>query len=142
MCGPYFNFAASPKASEYHVHIYFDAQDAWERMQAQTLARELLHRFPGKVSGGQQVGKVGPHTRHNIEVDIKPEAFGEVVQALQMNSQGLSVLIHPRTGDELFDHQSAALWLGKPVPFNEKFFEQVLAQQSGQAIAPRRPKFF
>ena len=31
--------------------------------------------------------------------------------------------VHPRTGDELLDHGDAAMWIGKPVAFNEAFFD-------------------
>lgn len=139
MCGIYFNRAAVSKVSEYHVHIYFDEKGA-NGWMAHMLAQQLIAAFPGKVSGGNKVGVVGPHSRPNIEVDIKPVAFGEVLQMLQMNSNGLSVLIHPRTGDEHFDHLSAALWLGEPVPFNMGFFDRLGEAQARRAAGPRPPR--
>lgn len=137
MCGPYFNFSAA-KASEYHIHIY--TRDGWEDVVATSLAQELRNVARGKVSGAHKVGRIGPHTLENVEVDIAPEAFGDVVRFLQMNAQGLSILIHPRTGDEVFDHKQAALWIGMPVPFNEAFFAQIVANQN--ARPPRRPPSF
>lgn len=134
MCGPYFNFSAT-KASQYHVHIYFDDQSELNRFEAETLMHMLLEKFPGKVTGGYEVGKIGPHTRANFEVDIKPEAFGDVIQALQLAGTGLSILIHPRTGDELFDHKKAAMWLGVPVAFNEMFFDSLRKVQQAEANA-------
>ena len=141
MCGPYFNFSAA-KVSEYHIHIY--TRDGWEDFLATALAGELQERFPGQVSAAHKVGKVGPHTLDNTEVDIKPEAFGDVVRFLQMNAQGMSILIHPRTGDEFFDHKQAAMWIGEPVAFNDKFFDAIHAAQSRQANAQarRRPPNF
>lgn len=139
MCGIYFNQAAVSKVSEYHVHIYADAQgnNGW---MAHMLAQKLIAAFPGQVSGGSHVGVVGPHSRPNVEVDIKPEAFGAVLQMLQLNSNGLSVLIHPRTDDEHFDHLSAALWLGEPVPFNMAFFDRLAQAQARPPRGPQPPK--
>lgn len=137
MCGPYFNFSAA-KSREYHIHIY--ARDGWEVVLATSLAAQLRKLAPGKVSDAHKVGRVGPHTLENVEVDIAPEAFGEVVRFLQMNAQGLSILIHPRTGDEVFDHRQAAMWIGTPVPFNEGFFARLVANQN--ARSGRRPPSF
>ncbi len=123
MCGPYFNFAAR-QASEYHVHIYFEAGKDSE-WQADLLAMDLQILFRKDVSDLHRVGKIGPHTQNNISLDITPESFGKVVAWLQLVNPGLSILVHPRTGDEVFDHKKAALWLGQPVAFNERFFEAI-----------------
>ena len=138
MCSTLFNNNATPKSWEeanparvYHIHIYFD-----ESMQA--TAREVVAQakalFPGEALGGDRIiGKVGPHTMTNLEIDIRKESFGKVVTWLQQNNQGLSILIHPRTGDERKDHQESALWLGKPVPFNDAFFAQLKSKPKGPA---------
>ena len=138
MCGPYFNFSAA-KASEYHVHIYF--KETWDEWQAEMLAVGLKGAFGDKVSKPHTAGAIGPHTQRNIEVDVKPEALAEVLLAIQANNQGLSVLVHPRTGDEVFDHKVAAVWVGQPVAFNEKFFEQIAANQNRQGGVRRPPSF-
>lgn len=123
-----FNVKATParadefKPNAYHIHIYFKAGEASEK-NAIEVARAIDARFPGAVEDMHRVGKVGPHTEPNIGITITPESFGAVLGWLQMNNKGLSILIHPRTGDELLDHGDAALWLGKPVAFNEAFFD-------------------
>ncbi|MEZ0261400.1 MAG: DOPA 4,5-dioxygenase family protein [Alphaproteobacteria bacterium] len=131
-----FNIKATPepefKPDAYHIHIYFKPGEASEK-NAIEVARTIDSRFPGAVEDMHRVGKVGPHTEANIGMTITPESFGAVLGWLQMNNKGLSILIHPRTGDELVDHGDAALWLGKPVPFNEKFFDQFRPQ------APKGP---
>ena len=58
-------------------------------------------------------------------MDIKPESFGKVVSWLQLNSNGLSILVHPRTGDELKDHLELPLWLGKQRELNPAYFAQL-----------------
>jgi aromatic ring-cleaving dioxygenase len=125
MCGDYFNLKAAKTeeptpvpVTAYHVHIYFDA--ASEKTALET-ARKIDELFPGAVEDAHRVGKVGPHTLNNIGVTITPESFGEIVSWLQMNRKDLSILVHPRTGDEWRDHMDCALWLGKPVDLNMKF---------------------
>ena len=122
------NEPAQPAITAYHVHIYFEKGAASEKNALDTV-QKLSEKFPDAVLDAHRVGRVGPHTELNIGVTITAESFGEVVGFLQMNNKGLSILIHPRTGDELLDHGDAALWLGKPVPFNQKFFDQFRPKQ-------------
>ena len=139
MCGNYFNFHANrnepagPVATAYHLHIYFQPGTQAEK-DAVNVAKKLGENFPWAVEDSHRVGLVGPHTQANIGVTITPESFGEVVSWLQLNAKGLSILIHPRTGDEIVDHKDAAMWLGKPVAFNEKFFDSL------KPAAPKAPK--
>lgn len=108
--------------SAYHLHIYFTPGTDAEQ-NALNVAQELEKRFPKAVTHSHRVGKVGPHSQANIGVTITPDSFGEVVSWLQLNRKDLSILVHPRTGDEWVDHKDAAMWIGTPVDFNEKFFE-------------------
>ena len=123
--------APVPEVDAYHVHIYFEpGKDA----DAIETAKQLDERFPGAVSGVHRVGLVGPHAQKNIGMTIDAESFGEIVGFLQMNRKAsLSILIHPRTGDEWKDHIDHPLWLGKPVPFNMDFFKGM------EPTAPKGP---
>lgn len=103
----------------YHIHIYFNAA---AQKKAEAVANDLQRRFPDAVEDVHRVGKVGPHTTQNIGVVIKPEGFGEVVGWLQRHSEGLSILVHPVSNDDLKDHADAAMWIGKPVDLNLGFF--------------------
>jgi aromatic ring-cleaving dioxygenase len=42
--------------------------------------------------------------------------FGELIPWLSLNRAGLTVFIHPQTGDELADHTEHALWMGNIEP--------------------------
>jgi aromatic ring-cleaving dioxygenase len=127
-----FNIKAKPPeeapVTAYHVHIYFDKSS---EAAAIAMARKIDELFPGVVEDVHRVGKVGPHTQSNLGMTITAESFGDVLRWLQLNSQGLSILVHPRTGDEWKDHLECALWLGKPVELNMDFFE---------AFRPKAPK--
>jgi len=129
MCGDYFNEKAlknqGPPVKNYDIHIYFDPAVEGSELKAASLSWEIQALFPKAVINGGvgKVGIVGPHAAPNYEVDIKPEHFGEVVSWLQRNGKGLSILVHPHTGDVVKDHLESSLWLGKQLEYNNAFFE-------------------
>ncbi|MBI3440594.1 MAG: DOPA 4,5-dioxygenase family protein [Proteobacteria bacterium] len=113
-----------PPVQDYDIHIYFES-DAPSKKTAGQVALEIKRLFPDAVLDIHRLdAKVGPHTAPNWAVNITPESFGEVVSWLQRHSEGLSILIHPHTGDEIADHTNSALWLGKPIELNIAFFEK------------------
>lgn len=145
MCGGYidrellkkFNeIAAKKEVSGFHIHIYFDAGTESEKEAihlAQNLASGKL--FENIITDGpDRVGLVGPHSKPNIELDIDagdPQLLSRFLQRIAMyNWAGLSVLIHPRTGDEVKDHLESAVWMNEPVPFNQAFFDRLIAHNN------------
>jgi DOPA 4,5-dioxygenase len=96
----------------YHVHIYYhDATEA----HAKGLHDQLVARFGGQPSRPQFTGIAGPHPIPQVQVIFRKEAFTDVVPWLMFNRQGLDILVHPLTDDEVEDHTTHAVWLGKPV---------------------------
>jgi len=93
----------------YHAHIYFDSTEA--RTIAAELRDQISQRFSVQVGRWHDVN-VGPHTRAMYQVAFAPELFPKLVPWLMLNSQGLSVLIHPNTDSPHDDHVEHALWLG------------------------------
>lgn len=92
----------------YHAHIYFDA-DTLDL--AQRLAIEAERRF------GLQVGRlhqrpVGPHPCWSVQVMFAHNDFDDFIEWLDSERQGLSVLVHAQTGNDLKDHTDYAYWLG------------------------------
>ncbi len=116
----------------YHIHIYFEAGKDSEKNAKKVLA-DIEEKFPGKLKNIHRVGIVGPHLQPNFGSYLPPDDFGKVVGWLQRHSEGLSILVHPITDDELKDHRDNALWLGKPVPLDISFFEPP------QPAAPKGP---
>jgi aromatic ring-cleaving dioxygenase len=97
------------RIADYHVHIYF-APD--ERETAVALREEIGRRFD--VLLGRVWDKpIGPHPKAMFQVTLQPETFPKLVPWLMMNHHGLSMLIHPESGNELEDHRDNALWLGE-----------------------------
>jgi DOPA 4,5-dioxygenase len=96
----------------YHVHIYYhDATEA----NAKALHDQLVDRFGGQPSRPQFTGIAGPHPIPQVQVIFRKDAFTDVVPWLMFNRQGLDILVHPLTDDEVEDHTTHAMWLGTPV---------------------------
>jgi aromatic ring-cleaving dioxygenase len=99
---------ATPEITGFHAHIYYDAQ---LRHAAASLRKELADRFE-VVMGRWRDKPVGPHPEWSYQVAFAPALFGEIVPWLALNRRGLTILVHPDTGDDLTDHSDNAMWLG------------------------------
>ena len=98
----------------YHAHLYYD-ETTFE--QAEQLALEAGERF--EVSVGRRHQKpVGPHPVWSCQLAFLPDQFEAVIPWLALNRKGLTVFIHPETGDFLKDHIDHALWMGEILPLN------------------------
>ena len=128
-----FNDNAKPDDSVqgYHVHIYFERGTPSEKL-AELLAKRTEAKSGGKINEIIRYNKlVGPHTKPNIALHIKPEGFAEIVSTLQLDSKGLSILIHPETGDDEKDHAERPMWIGKSVDLNMAFFTKLKPASKG-----------
>ena len=92
----------------YHAHVYYDpaSRDRAARV------RQGLEQFSVRLGRWHDV-PVGPHPQAMYQVAFLPEEFPRVVPWLMLNRQGLHVLVHPETGDEVTDHTDYAMWLGE-----------------------------
>jgi DOPA 4,5-dioxygenase len=101
----------------YHAHVYFDdgARDLADRLRT-----TLGERFDVEL-GRRHDRPVGPHPKAMFQVAFGTETFAKIVPWLMLNREGLSVLVHPRTGDEVADHSVNPLWLGEPLPLDIEF---------------------
>ena len=97
----------------YHVHIYFN--DA-TKPKATEVHDSLVAQFGGQPSRPQFTGIAGPHPIAQVQVIFPKDKFtADVLPWLMFNRQGLDILIHPLTDDEVEDHTAHAVWLGTPV---------------------------
>ncbi|HXG51229.1 MAG TPA: DOPA 4,5-dioxygenase family protein [candidate division Zixibacteria bacterium] len=108
--------ARSPGAIKgYHAHVYYTAET---RDAAARVRRGLASEFDVQL-GRWHDEPVGPHLAPMYQVVFTPEAFGKIVPWLMLNREGLSVLVHPSTGDSYRDHLEHALWLGERLELKE-----------------------
>ena len=72
--------------------------------------------FPDAHLGRWHDQPVGPHPQAMYQVVFRPEQFGLIVPWFLLNRRGLTILVHPETGDDYKDHAQHALWLwGDPL---------------------------
>ena len=93
----------------YHAHVYYDAGT---KPAAETLRAAIEERFDVRL-GRWHDRPVGPHPHWSFQVAFAPEVFAEIVPWLALNRGGLTVFVHPETGDDLPDHRDYAIWLGE-----------------------------
>lgn len=102
----------------YHAHIYFDENTA-------VIAKKLCDISAKEY--GLNVGRfhqklVGPHPCWSCQVTFESKDFDSYISWLDANREGLSVLVHALTGDNLKDHTEFAYWLGQKVELNLEIF--------------------
>ena len=98
----------------FHAHVYFDpaSQEAAARVRD-----GLAERFDVEL-GRWHDKPIGPHPKSMYQVKFAPNQFGRLVPWLMLNREGLDVLVHPETGDDVGDHADRALWLGNKLELN------------------------
>ncbi|MDP6403858.1 MAG: DOPA 4,5-dioxygenase family protein [Alphaproteobacteria bacterium] len=100
---------ASDDIHDYHVHVYFDAAS---RDPARALREGVEERFEVRM-GRWHEKNVGPHPRWSYQIAFEADLFAEIVPWLMLNRQGLTLLLHPNTGDDVPDHTDHAVWMGE-----------------------------
>lgn len=93
----------------FHAHVYYDAAT---RDRATRVREALASQFAGRL-GRWHDQPVGPHPTAMYQVAFLFHQFSEIVPWLMLYHEGLSILVHPTTGDDVADHTDHALWLGE-----------------------------
>jgi DOPA 4,5-dioxygenase len=98
----------------YHAHIYFD-EDNYEK--AALLRRWVAERFFVEL-GNWNLRPRGPHVTPSFYFGFNNDLLPVIVPWLQLNSLGLTILLHPNTEDPRADHLYYALWVNRSQPVN------------------------
>ena len=93
----------------YHAHVYFGPATI---AQARALCQQAGELFPVSV-GRVHEREVGPHPHWSCQLAFDSEAFDRIIPWLDQHRDGLDVLVHGLTGDDLADHTTHAAWLGQ-----------------------------
>lgn len=99
----------------YHAHIYYDAATR----EAAARVRAGLANFQVQL-GSWHDEPVGPHPQAMYQVLFASEEFAKLVPWLMLHREGLTVLVHPSTGDSYGDHLDRSLWLGRLLKLREE----------------------
>lgn len=105
-------------SNTFHAHVYFDPE-------TKRYAKDI-HKYFTDFNGSiyykdVKVGQIhddpiGPHTKGQFQLAFGLQDLGQVVYALMLKRNPLSVLVHPETGHDVFDHTVNAFWMGDKVP--------------------------
>lgn len=98
----------------YHAHIYFD-EDSYEK--AVLIHRWVADRFHVEL-GNWNLEPRGPHVTPSFYFGFGTDLQPIILPWLQLNSLGLTILIHPNTDDPRADHLYYALWVNRSQPVN------------------------
>ncbi len=109
---------AKPRAftdiKSYHAHFYFD-HDTHEK--AALIRRWAGERFPIEM-GDWNLEPRGPHTTPSFYFGFTNDLLSVIVPWVQLNSLGLTILLHPNTDDPRADHLYYTLWVNRSQPVN------------------------
>jgi DOPA 4,5-dioxygenase len=92
----------------YHAHVYFGPETT---APAAAIRREVAAAFPVSLNNWND-RLVGPHPCWSYEISFPAALLGAIVPWLMQNRRGLTIFLHPLTGDDLRDHTRFAMWIG------------------------------
>jgi aromatic ring-cleaving dioxygenase len=98
----------------YHAHVYYDPASSRER--AARLRERVALAFPEATLGRWHDELVGPHLRSMYQIAFPRALLALFLPWLMLNRDGLTVLLHPGTGNAYADHTDHAAWLGGTLP--------------------------
>jgi aromatic ring-cleaving dioxygenase len=115
--------AGDPRAiAEYHAHVYYDP--ATSRARAERLRERVGAEFPQAKLGRWHDELVGPHPQSMYQIAFPSRMLARFVPWLMLNRDGLTVLLHPETGDNYADHSAHAAWFGAVLPLRLEMFRK------------------
>lgn len=110
-----------------HAHIYFDVD---QRLLADQLRRQVMKELRDQVRVSPMIDHpIGPHPLPMFEVDFFSEDLSMLAAKIDSERNGLSVLFHPVSEDEIGDHVDRSYWLGTKLELNIGFLEDYMARK-------------
>jgi DOPA 4,5-dioxygenase len=106
--------------TDYHAHVYYDP--AASRDRAARLRERVAATFPEVTLGRWHDALVGPHPQSMYQIAFPRALLASFLPWLMLNRDGLTILLHPETGDDYADHTEHAAWLGGMLPLRVEVF--------------------
>ena len=98
----------------YHAHVYFDEDTS---QKAARLRRWVSERFVVEL-GDWNLTPRGPHVTPSFYFGFTNDLLHVILPWLQLNSLGLTILLHPNTDDPRSDHLYYTAWINRSQPVN------------------------
>ncbi len=115
---------------QYHAHVYYSPEST--RARAALLRECVAATFPTATIGRWHDELVGPHTKSMYQIAFPAELLASFLPWLMLNRDGLTILLHPETGDAYADHADHAVWFGAMLPLR---LDVLSAAAAGPAAA-------
>lgn len=103
---------------KYHAHVYFDESTV---DLTKALCEEAGKQFLVTV-GRMHHRPIGPHPCWSCQLAFDRSNYTDLLTWLALNRNGLTILIHPLTGNDFLDHTDYASWMGEPQALNLDVF--------------------
>ena len=110
------------KIVAYHAHSYYDVGNTKDA--AIHLRTQIGTLFPEGKIGRWHDEMVGPHPQSNFQIAFPTHMLAAFVPWLMLNRNGLTILLHPETGDDYTDHATHAIWFGEKLPLRLEMLRQ------------------
>ncbi len=124
------------RISSYHAHVYFDEDN---HHKAALLRQWVIERFHVEL-GNWNLEPRGPHVTPSFYFGFTNDLLAVLVPWLQLNSLGLTILLHPNTDDPRADHLDYALWINRTQPVNAyRMASHVEPEQVEKILPNTRP---
>ena len=108
----------------WHCHIYFLPE---QRDVAICLNEDVQDHF--QIWDYRWLDRANPiHPTPMFRFQFAKEDLARFIEWITLNRNGLSVLVHAITGDDIFDHSYNAMWLGTPLTLDMDGLREMQAQ--------------
>lgn len=104
----------------YHAHVYFGPDTVAQARELCTDAGRLFGVAVGRIHERE----VGPHPHWSCQISFDSAQFERLMPWLEQHRDGLDVLVHANTGDDLADHTTHASWLGQASKLKLEMFRR------------------
>jgi DOPA 4,5-dioxygenase len=88
------------------------------------LRERIAAQFPQARLGRWHDELVGPHPQSMYQVEFPSALLAAFMPWLMLNRDGLTILLHPETGDAYTDHSAHAAWFGAVLPLRLEQFKR------------------
>ncbi len=106
----------------YHFHLYYPLTED-QIQKASAILGKLSEEKQDMPIGRIWERPVGPHPIGSCQVTVETSRFQEMMEWFLKNRNGLSLFIHPDTGNDLADHTEHVIWMGHEHPLKTDQFK-------------------
>jgi len=124
------------KVLGWHCHIYFPME---RRDVAVRLNSDIQDRFA--IWDYRWLDRSNfLHPKPMFRFQFKREDLPDFLEYMTLNRDGLSILVHAITGDDVIDHSEHVMWLGEPLSLNVEALREIQQnKRQGELSADRQP---